>query len=254
MGYQPYAGAPAPAGMEPPEAQSVRSMLHIVRILAVIFGILLFIGGLVYVAAVYAAYAACTATVGLYCGGALGALLIFPFLVVIWGVVDVVIYLKMKEIEGLVNQHQYESAKSKTLVWMIIGFIIGGIILGILLLVAYLKFDPLISWQRNQDVGRGRLRGRPGRPSGSGDGCRARGGRPEVLLFVRVAERAGRNVLCEVRRPDGPLRARTVRARTPSLALRLAVGAPSGSFPLPRCRAGRVDLPRTVAGRSRSCR
>ncbi len=164
MGYQPYAGAPAPAGMEPPEAQSVRSMLHIVRILAVIFGILLFIGGIAYVAVVYAAYAACTSTVGLYCGGALGGLLIFPFFVVIWGVVDVIIYLKMKEIEGLVNQHQYESAKSKTLVWMILGFIIGGILLGILLLIAYLKFDPLISWQRNQMSGGAAYAGAPVAP------------------------------------------------------------------------------------------
>jgi predicted lipid-binding transport protein (Tim44 family) len=133
MGYQPYA---APAAMEPPEAQSIKSMLHIARILAIIFGILLFIAGL--------GYAAFLIAVGL------GFLIFFPVLLVIWGVVDFVIYLQLREIEALVNQRSYEQAKSKTLIWMILGFIIGGILVGILLLIAYLKFDPLITWQRGQ--------------------------------------------------------------------------------------------------------
>ena len=152
MGYQAYAPGPGTPAAEPPEAQSIRSMLHIVRILAIIFGILILLGGLAYVAVAYAAYASCTAVAGQYCTG-LGAVLAFPILLVIWGVVDFVIYIQMREIEGLVNRHQYDAAKSKTLIWMILGFIIGGIIVGILLLVAYLKFDPLISWQRNQAAG-----------------------------------------------------------------------------------------------------
>lgn len=133
MGYQTFA---APAAMEPPEAQSIKSMLHIARILAIIFGILLFIAGLGYTAFLVA--------VGL------GFLIFFPVLLIIWGVVDFVIYIQLKEIESLVNQHSYEQAKSKTLIWMILGFIIGGILVGILLLIAYLKFDPLITWQRSQ--------------------------------------------------------------------------------------------------------
>jgi hypothetical protein len=133
MGYQPYA---APAAMEPPEAQSIKSMLHIARILAIIFGILILLAGL--------AYAAFLAVIGL------GFLIIFPLLLIIWGVVDFVIYIQLKEIEAQVNQHKYEQAKGKTLIWMILGFIIGGILIGILLLIAYFKFDPLITWQRGQ--------------------------------------------------------------------------------------------------------
>jgi hypothetical protein len=133
MAYQPYGSAPS---MEPPEAQSVRSMLHIARIIALIFGILLFLGGL--------AYAALLAVAGLL------ILAFVPVLLIIWGVVDFIIYMQCREIESMVNSRQYEAAKSKTLVWMIIGFIIGGILVGIFLLIAYLKFDPLINWQRSQ--------------------------------------------------------------------------------------------------------
>ncbi len=137
-------------GAEPPEAQSIRSMLHIVRILAIIIGVLLFLAGLAWIAVIAAAASTCGAAgLGAYCGAAFGAALTFPILVVIWGVVAVIIYTQMKKIEAMVNARQYEEAKHKTLVWMIIGFILGGILVGVLLLIAYIKFDPLISWQRN---------------------------------------------------------------------------------------------------------
>ncbi len=151
MGYSGYAaGVPPTGAMEPPEAQTIRSMLHIVRLLCIIFGILWFLGGIVYALAAYAAYTSCTAFAGNLCAGSVGYVLIFPILIIIWGVVDVIIYLQMREIEGMVNQHNYDGAKSKTMIWMILGFVIGGIIIGILLLIAYLKFDPLIAWKRNQ--------------------------------------------------------------------------------------------------------
>ncbi len=145
MGYQ-----------EPPEAQSVRSMLHITRILALIFGILLFLGGIAYAALVAISWAACTSVATNICFS-LGFVLFFPILVIIWGVVDVIIYLRCKSIEAKVNSRQYESAKHDTLIWMIIGFIFGGIIIGILLLVAWLKFDPLITAQRNMMAGGGSM-------------------------------------------------------------------------------------------------
>lgn len=150
MGYQQYAAPPG--AVEPPEAQSIRSMLHIVRILAIIFGILIFLGGIAYAAVAYAAYTSCTAVAGSICAG-IGFVLVGPIILMIFGVVDVVIYLQMKEIETMVNQRQYEAAKSKTLIWMILGFILGGLLVGILLLIAYLKYDPLITWQRNQAGG-----------------------------------------------------------------------------------------------------
>jgi hypothetical protein len=162
MGYQQYAPPPGAPAMEPPEVQSIRSMLHIVRILAVIFGILLLLGGLAWAAAVAYFYSVCSTLTGdAYCGAGLGFLLIGPILIIIFGVIDFIIYMQMKEIEALTNQHQYEAAKSKTLMWMVLGFILGGIILGILLLIAYLKFDPVINWSRNQGMQPGMAYGAP---------------------------------------------------------------------------------------------
>jgi uncharacterized membrane protein len=137
---------------DPPEVQSIKSMLHIVRILAIIFGILLFLGGIAYAAFLAWAFSVC-GQFAAYCGGSLGFALIPAIFIIIFGVIDFVIFMQMKEIESMVNQHQYEQAKSKTLLWMILGFILGGIILGVLLLIAYLKFDPVITWQRNQQMG-----------------------------------------------------------------------------------------------------
>jgi hypothetical protein len=136
---------------EPPEAQSIRSMLHIVRILAIIFGILLFIAGIAYAAVVVWSYQVCNNAVGSVCNGfyagSLGALLVAPIFIVIFGLVDLFVYTRMREIENQVNQRQYASAKSSTLIWAIIGLIFGGVLPGVLLFIAYFKFDALIGWQ-----------------------------------------------------------------------------------------------------------
>jgi hypothetical protein len=165
MGYQPqYAPPPGAPMMEPPEIGSIKSMLHIVRILAIIFGILLLLGGLAYTAFVIYAFSVCGTIAGYYCGGFLGVALIFPILIIIWGVIDFIIYIQMKEIEALVNQRQLEAAKSKTLIWMILGFILGGILVGILLLIAYIKFDPAINALRQQQMGYAAPPGYPAQP------------------------------------------------------------------------------------------
>ena len=101
--------------VEPPEAQSVHSMLHIVRILSAILGILLLLVGIAYAAAEVAAYNSCTSVLGSFCPG-LGVLLIFPIIFVFWGVIDFVIFLEAGAIERLVNAGEYEEAKSKALV------------------------------------------------------------------------------------------------------------------------------------------
>ena len=141
------------AAPEPPEAQSIRSMLHIVRILAIIFGVLILLGGIAIVAYMFWVAGACSSFgfgVGAYCGAAVGVSLVWVALLFIFGIVDFVIYSQMRHIEQLMDQRRYEEAKASTLVWTIIGFILGGIILGIILLIAYLKFDPVINWQRTQ--------------------------------------------------------------------------------------------------------
>ncbi|MGP8109280.1 MAG: hypothetical protein ACLQD9_01010 [Thermoplasmata archaeon] len=154
MAYQQYGSGPGMPAMEPPEAQSIKSMLHIARILAIIFGVLVLLAGIAYAAWIAYLSTICSTYVGIdpYCGGALLGALIPAIWLVIGGVVALLVYMQMKSIEEKVNAHQYEAAKSQTLVWMIIGFIFG-ILLGIILLIAYIKFDPLITWQRNSAGG-----------------------------------------------------------------------------------------------------
>ena len=143
---------------EPPEAQSIRSMLRIARILAIIFGVLNLIAGIAYIALIAYYVSVCSSFTGIdpYCGAAwVGAIGVAIWLL-IGGAVSIIVYLQMKSIEAKVNNHQYEEAKTQTLIWMVLGFIFG-IILGIVLLIAFIKFDPLITAQRNQAMGGGQM-------------------------------------------------------------------------------------------------
>jgi len=108
----------------PPEAQTIRSLLSISSILALIFGILSIIGGV----------AASITIVGIILG----------VLFIVSGVVDFIIYVNIKSIIDLIHQRRYREAKDRTFTWMIIGFIFGGVVIGVLLLIAYLKYDELI--------------------------------------------------------------------------------------------------------------
>lgn len=159
MGYQPYVGVPAAV---PPEVQSIKSMLHIARILAIIFGVIVLLSGLVYAAWVAYLSTVCSTYIGFdpYCGGAVLAALVPAIWLVIGGVVAILVYMQMKSIEQKVDARQYEQAKSQTLVWMILGFIFG-ILLGIILLIAYIKFDPVITWSRGQMGGQPGAYGAP---------------------------------------------------------------------------------------------
>ncbi len=120
--------------MEPPEVQSIQSMLHVARILAIIFAILFLVAGIFLV--VLRAYTA--------------------IWLVIAGLIAILVYTQMRSIADKVNAHQYEAAKSQTLLWLVLGLIFG-IVLGIILLIAYIKFDTVITLQRSQ-----------GQPSGMG--------------------------------------------------------------------------------------
>jgi hypothetical protein len=139
----------APYYQDPPEVQSIKSMLHIARILAIIFGILILIGGVIYAAWVAYLASVCSTFIGIdpYCGGAILGALIPAIWLAISGVFLLIVYMQMKSIEAKVNARQYEQAKSQTLIWMILGFIFG-ILLGIILLIAYIKYDAVINAQR----------------------------------------------------------------------------------------------------------
>jgi type III secretory pathway component EscU len=105
-----------PPFMEPPEKETIKSMVNIAAIIALIIGILELIMAIF--------------TLGL---------------TIILAIFSLLVYYESKQIIKLLDQRQYTEAKSKTLVWMIVGFIFSFIVVGILLLVAYLKFDDLIS-------------------------------------------------------------------------------------------------------------
>ncbi|MFP3256123.1 MAG: hypothetical protein RXP30_06840, partial [Thermoplasmata archaeon] len=76
--------------------------------------------------------------------GAISLIALVGIVPLIFGVVDLIIYYEIKQIDSLIDQQRYNEAKSKTFVWMIIGFILSGILVGILLLIAWLKYDDII--------------------------------------------------------------------------------------------------------------
>lgn len=138
---QPGYGPPQqqPYGMEPPEATSIKSMLNIAGILGIIFGVIFILLGVLFL------YWYLTwVPYGIYVSN-IGGLIIF-IVMLIFAIMNFMIFMQCKKIAGMVDQRQYVDAKSKTLIWVILGFIFGGFITAILLIIAYLKFDNLIRW------------------------------------------------------------------------------------------------------------
>ncbi len=98
----------------------------IAKILAIIFGIILIIiGAMTLIAAI----------------GIVGFIFIVPL---IFGIINLVIYTQINQINALIDQQKYVDAKNKTIVWAIIGIIFAGIIVGILLIISYIKYDDII--------------------------------------------------------------------------------------------------------------
>ncbi|MCK5024004.1 MAG: zinc ribbon domain-containing protein [Thermoplasmata archaeon] len=122
---QPPPGQP-PYGMVSPEVDSIKSLVRI----AGIFGIIM---------------------------AMLGIIIMIWLLIVFWPltviglipmILGIVFYMNCNKINEMMDQHQYEQAKSKTLIWMIVGIIFVNFIPGIILLIAYTKFDNLINATR----------------------------------------------------------------------------------------------------------
>lgn len=111
---QPYGVAP--------EADSIKSLVRI----AGIFGIIAIIIGVIVTIILFLI---------LWPLALIGVLIIL---------VGFIFFDNCKKINEMVDQGQYQQAKSKTLIWMIIGFIFLNMIPGIILLIAYTKFDNLI--------------------------------------------------------------------------------------------------------------
>ncbi len=87
--------------MPPPEAGSIKGILHVAGILALIVGIIALIVGVVTV------------------------IFIVGIIPIVIGVINILIYTKTKEISRLIDEGRYREAKNMTLTWMIIGFILG---------------------------------------------------------------------------------------------------------------------------------
>jgi hypothetical protein len=139
-------------GVEPAEVSSLKSLLHIANIIALIFLIIWILVGIGVIAA-----AALAAAVGF------GFFVILPGLFfLIFFVINLLIWLNIKEIRRMVDAGRYQEAKGKTLIWAILGIILGGFIPGIVLLIAYLNFDPVINWQRQMQSGGGMPPAQPG--------------------------------------------------------------------------------------------
>lgn len=115
---QPYGPQPAQQPL-PPAAQSIKDLVRIAGLIALIFGIINILWGIA------------------------GLIFLMGIVGIIFGIIDIIMWKQCDAINKLIDQHRFEEAKSKTLVWMILGIILGGLIPGIILLIAYLKFDEL---------------------------------------------------------------------------------------------------------------
>ncbi len=103
-----------------PEKSTIKDMLTIAWVLALIVGIILLITGLI----------------------SFGITAIF-------GVVDIVVFYECREIIRLTEQRKLAAAKEKTLIWMVVGLIFGFVIVGLFMVIAYIKFDDLIRVYQN---------------------------------------------------------------------------------------------------------
>ena len=120
MVNQPYGTGQDQIPFDVPEKSTIKDMLTISWVLALIVGIILLITG------------------------------IFSFgISAIFGVIDIVVFYECREIIRLTDRRQLSAAKEKTLIWMIVGLIFGFIIVGIFMLIVYIKFDDLMRAYQN---------------------------------------------------------------------------------------------------------
>lgn len=119
-----YTPTPPPSTSQySPEVESVLSLNHAGGIIALILAVILLIIGII--------------TLIFFVG------IIF----IIFGVVNLLVWNKVKEIDALVTQGHYQRAKEEQLTWSLIGLLLGGVVIGIILLVAYLKYDEILRHQ-----------------------------------------------------------------------------------------------------------
>jgi len=110
-----------PTDIKPPEYQSIMTLLKWSGILELIIGILEVIFGLITL------------------------VLIIGIVYIILGAVSLFVYTRINNIKKMVDQKQYTQAKTSTLLWGIVALLFSFLITGILMILAYTKFDALIT-------------------------------------------------------------------------------------------------------------
>lgn len=113
----------------PPDVSTIKTMNEIAKILAMIYGILLIIIGVFTI---------------VHVAGGFTTVNVWGIIPLIFGIVNLILYLQINKIDALVDQQKYMDAKNQTLVWMVIGFIFAGILVAIVLLISYSKYDGII--------------------------------------------------------------------------------------------------------------
>jgi hypothetical protein len=121
--------------MEHPKLRSLRNLLDLSKIFAIIFVIINLLWAVVSIVAT------------------LGFGIFFAWIPIVAAVLNYLIYDHIKRAESLVAAGRYFEAKESLLIWMILGFFTGFALLGILLLIAYLDLDSLIDVQRQGQMG-----------------------------------------------------------------------------------------------------
>jgi len=84
-----------------PAAETARGLIHATGIIALVFGAIMVVFGVLLL------------------------VFIVGLVPLIFGIIDLIIYSECKGIMRLIDERRYGEAKSKTLTWMIIGFILG---------------------------------------------------------------------------------------------------------------------------------
>jgi len=85
-----------------PAAETARGLVYAAGIIALVFGAIMVVLGVVLLKFI----------VGL--------------IPLIFGLVDLIIYSECRDIMRLIDERRYGEAESKTLTWMIVGFVVGG--------------------------------------------------------------------------------------------------------------------------------
>jgi hypothetical protein len=138
----------------PSEYDTVLTLLRLTRIVAIVLTVVGFV-----------------VTVGAIVGpGFFGRLYLIGYPVIV-AVANIFVYLEAGSIESLVLRGLYPPAKERLFLWTLIGLLAAGLVPGVLLLLAMMKLDPVINWQRAHGAVPEAVAVKSGSPADWGEGA-----------------------------------------------------------------------------------